>query len=201
MKVLIAEDDLVTSQMLTELLRSWDYDVVAVRDGIEALKALTSDPSLQLAVLDWMMPGMDGPEVCRAISDARGDAPMYVILLTARRERADVIAGIEAGADDYLAKPFDPVELRARLYAGTRVVELQQRLVGHVEELQRALAQVQTLNGLLPICTYCKSIRDDSNYWHQVDEYMTEHANVRFTHGICPKCVPTASEGLSAYQV
>ena len=123
MRVLIAEDDLVTGQILTELLRSWDYEVMIVGDGIEALKALRADPGLQLAMLDWMLPGIDGPDVCRSIRQYRGDAPIYVILVTSRREQADVIAGIEAGADDYVGKPYSPIDLRARLEAGIRVLE------------------------------------------------------------------------------
>lgn len=188
MRVLIAEDDAVNAQLLTALLDSWGYDLVLVRDGIEALTVLERDRTLQLALLDWELPGMDGPDVCRRIRELRGDRPTYVILLTSRREKTDVVAGLDAGADDYLGKPFDPSELRARLHAGSRIIDLQQRLAGKIQELERALAEVRTLSGLLPICSYCKSIRDDSNYWHQVEQYVGKHADVRFTHGICPTC-------------
>jgi DNA-binding response OmpR family regulator len=183
--------------MLEVMLRSWRYEVLMVRDGVAALDTLKEDPTLQLAVLDWMLPGMTGPQVCRAIRAYRGDAPTYLLLLTSRTERTDVITGLEAGADDYIGKPADPLELRARLHAGARVVEVEQRLASHIEQLEYALAQVQTLSGLLPICAYCKSIRDDSNYWHQFEAYITEHANVRFSHGICPKCLLQAKAELS----
>jgi len=190
MRILIAEDDVVTAAILQKLLRSWGYQTVMVKDGNAAIEALRAEAAPQLALMDWMMPGRDGPDVCRVV---RGEnATTYIILLTSRTERADVVAGLDAGADDYLVKPFDPEELRARLKAGIRIIDLQQRLAAHVSELQQALANVRRLNGLLPICSYCKAIRDDSDYWHRVEEYVTEHADVKFSHGICPKCLDTA---------
>ena len=141
-----------------------------------------------MALLDWMMPSLDGPEVCRMAREQRPVRSPYIILLTSREARVDVVAGLDAGADDYLVKPFDPEELRARLKAGVRIIDLQKRLTAHVAELELALANVQRLSGLLPICSYCKSIRDDAHYWHRVEEYVTEHSEVQFTHGICPKC-------------
>ena len=190
MRILIAEDDVVTAHILQKLLRSWEYETVTVKDGTAALEMLQSDQAPQLALMDWMMPGKDGPEICRLVREA--GSTTYIILLTSRTERADVVAGLDAGADDYLVKPFDPEELRARVKAGIRILDLQQRLAGHVAELQQALANVRSLSGLLPICSYCKAIRDDSDYWHRVEEYVTEHADVKFSHGICPKCLDAA---------
>jgi phosphoserine phosphatase RsbU/P len=192
MRILIAEDDVVTAAILQKLLRSWGYETVMVKDGNAAIEALRSEEAPQLALMDWMMPGRDGPDVCRVVRSE--NATTYIILLTSRTERADVVAGLDAGADDYLVKPFDPEELRARLKAGIRIIDLQQRLAAHVSELQQALANVRRLNGLLPICSYCKAIRDDSDYWHRVEEYVTEHADVKFSHGICPKCLAIALE-------
>ncbi len=190
MRILIAEDDIVTAHILQKLLRSWEYETVIVKDGLAALEMLQSAEPPQLALMDWMMPGKDGPEICRTVRE--GGNTSYIILLTSRTERADVVAGLDAGADDYLVKPFDPEELRARLKAGIRILDLQQRLAGHVAELQQALASVRRLSGLIPICSYCKAIRDDSDYWHRVEEYVTEHADVKFSHGICPKCFDAA---------
>jgi len=192
MRILIAEDDVVTAAILQKLLRSWNYETVHVKDGLAAVELLQAEDAPQLALLDWMMPGQDGPDVCRVVREH--NATTYIILLTSRTERADVVAGLDAGADDYLVKPFDPEELRARLKAGMRIIDLQQRLASHVSELQQALASVRRLSGLIPICSYCKAIRDDSDYWHRVEEYVTEHADVKFSHGICPKCLATALE-------
>jgi len=193
-RILIAEDDAVTRKLLEGLARSWGYDVAVSPDGASALESLESAITPQLALLDWMMPGLDGPEVCRAVRLRPDVQPTYLILLTSKSDRADVVSGLEAGADDYLVKPFHPDELRARLNAGARIIDLQQRLAAEVAALQLALREVQQLSGLLPICSYCKSIRDDSNYWHRVEEYVSKRSTVQFSHGICPQCVETAME-------
>jgi sigma-B regulation protein RsbU (phosphoserine phosphatase) len=190
MRVLIAEDDRATARLLAGLTESWGYEVATAKDGEAALEHFTGELTPQLVLLDWMLPGADGPEVCRRIRALRSDSAIYIILLTSKSARADVVAGLGAGADDYLVKPFDPEELRARLKAGGRIVDLQQRLTDQVRELESALANVRKLTGLLPICAYCKSIRDDSNYWHRVEEYVGEHSDATFSHGICPKCLP-----------
>jgi DNA-binding response OmpR family regulator len=194
MRILIAEDDVVTARLLTRLIDSWGYEVTPVNDGAAALAILHADDAPQLALLDWMMPGLNGPEVCRMARERRPSTPSYVILLTSRAARMDVVAGLEAGADDYIVKPFDPEELRARLKAGARIIDLQQRLATHVGELEVALANVRRLSGLLPICSYCKAIRDDSDYWHQVEEYIAVHSEAQFSHGICPKCFDLAEK-------
>jgi len=198
MRILIAEDEVVTAHILQKLLRSWEFEPVMVKDGAAAADMLLGEDPPDLALMDWMMPGKDGPDVCRAVR-AEG-ARTYIILLTSRTERADVVTGLDAGADDYLVKPFDPQELRARLKAGIRIIDLQQKLAAHVAELQDALANVRRLNGLLPICSYCKAIRDDSDYWHRVEEYVTEHADVKFSHGICPKCLEKVLEDVDKYE-
>ena len=190
MRILIAEDDPVTARILDQLGRTWGYEMMLVKDGPASLAELQKGDGPQLALLDWVMPGMDGPEVCRRVREAGGSN--YLILITAKDNRADIVAGLDAGADDYLVKPFDPAELRARIKAGIRILDLQARLAAHVTELQDALANVRRLSGLLPMCSYCKAIRDDSDYWHRVEEYVTEHADVSFSHGICPKCLEGA---------
>jgi response regulator RpfG family c-di-GMP phosphodiesterase len=113
---------------------------------------------------------------------------MYVILLTSRDSSADIIVGLEAGADEYLVKPFDPNELRARVQTGVRILNLQQRLVQKIGALEEALANVKQLRGLLPMCSYCKRIRDDGDYWQQLETYIGDHSDAEFSHGICPTC-------------
>jgi phosphoserine phosphatase RsbU/P len=190
-RILIVEDDRATSLMLSSLITSWGFDVVSVGDGRRALEAFDRESGPQLVLLDWMLPDMDGLEICRKIRPSGGAVPTsYIILLTSKNSPADLITGLDAGADEYLVKPINPEELRARLNAGARILNLQQGLSDKILELEDALKSVRMLSGLLPICAYCKSIRDDSNYWHRVEEYVTEHSDAQFSHGICPKCLP-----------
>ncbi len=188
MRALIADDDRVTSTMLGRTLERWGFEPVLAHDGAAAWDAIVAPPGPQLAIVDWMMPGVDGLEICRRVRQAPDRSQLYVILLTGRTSRSDVVAGLDAGADDYLTKPFDLEELRARVHVGRRVVTLQQRLSERVAELQDALVKVKQLHGLLPICSYCKRIRTDQNYWQQVEGYITEHSEAQFSHGICPQC-------------
>ena len=138
-----------------------DYTTTLVGDGAQAWDHLRVATEPTLAILDWMMPEMDGPDVCRRVRAELPLANMYLLLVTAREGRGDVVAGLDAGADDYIIKPFDPDELRARVAVGVRVLGLQQKLAERVAELQDALSNVKQLHGLLPICSYCKRIRGD----------------------------------------
>ena len=169
-------------------LRKWGYQVLAAKDGTGAWEILNHQDSPPLAILDWMMPGIDGLKLCRMIRAAPQLAQVYVILLTARTGQGNQLAGLEAGADDYVTKPFDRKELRARVQVGARVAKLQASLADRIHELEEALAKVKQLQGLIPICSYCKKIRDDKNYWRQVESYLAEHSEVQFSHGICPEC-------------
>ena len=188
MKVLVAEDNPTSRRMLEAHLEHWGYEVVSTTDGGQAWEALQADDAPKLAILDGSMPVMDGLEVCRRASARTTDQPPYLILLTARSESRDVVEGLESGADDYLTKPVDRAELRARLKAGQRVVELRESLAARVRELEAALARVKQMQGLLPICCYCKKVRGGQDYWQQVEAYISAHADVRFSHGICPEC-------------
>jgi DNA-binding response OmpR family regulator len=188
MKVLVAEDQRVSRHILVANLRKWGYDVTAVEDGIEAWEALQAEEAPQLVILDWLMPGMDGIEICRQIRKRPQTRHNYLILLTARRGQEDKIHGLRAGADDYITKPFNREELRARVQVGMRVLELQGALAQRVRELEVALSRVKMLQGLLPICSYCKKIRNDRNYWQQVEGYISDHSEAQFSHGICPEC-------------
>jgi diguanylate cyclase (GGDEF)-like protein len=130
MRILIAEDDATSRLLLESLLRKWGYDVVVARDGEEAWRILSADNSPLIALVDWIMPGLEGPELCRRL---RAHVPKdcsyrYIILVTVRDEKVHIVKGLESGADDYVTKPFDPHELRVRITAGQRVVELQEQL-------------------------------------------------------------------------
>jgi CheY-like chemotaxis protein len=188
MKVLIAEDDAVSRLLLESILREWGYDVVAAGDGAAAWEALQQPDAPRLAILDWQMPGLDGLELCRRARANPATNSLYVLLLTGKGGTENIVLGLNNGANDYLTKPFDLDELAARLGVGRRVVELQQSLAERVAELERTLDQVRRLQGLIPICAWCKRIRNDANYWQQVEEYIGQHSGIRFSHGICPSC-------------
>jgi DNA-binding response OmpR family regulator len=147
MRILIADDDLTTRTMLTAVLQKCGHEVVAACDGTEAWAALQQPDAPPVAVLDWMMPGLDGRELCRRVRARDTDRPVYLILLTTRGGKKDVCAGLSAGADDYIPKPFDPVELGARIEVGRRVVALQEGLAAKVRELREALDLIETLRG------------------------------------------------------
>jgi DNA-binding response OmpR family regulator len=191
MKVLVAEDDAVSRRLVEVLVKGWRHEVVSVADGLaawEALERFEKEQCPAVAILDWMMPKMDGVEVCRKVRDSQRLTPLHLILLTARGSKEDIIAGLGAGADDYLTKPVWKEGLRARLQVGMRIVELQSSLAGRIRDLEAALSKVKQLQGLLPICSYCKKVRNDQNYWQQVDLYVTQHSEAQFSHGICPSC-------------
>ena len=188
MRVLIAEDDAVSRRLLEATLVKWGYEVVVTTDGLQALEVLSQSDAPSLAILDWMMPGLDGAQVCLKARELAGERLLYMILLTAKGRKEDIVEGLTAGADDYVIKPFDRSELKARINAGERILRLQAELASRVKELELALTNVKLLQGLLPICCYCKKIRDDKNYWQQVDTYVADHSEAQFTHGICPDC-------------
>src|SRR5207244_2332635 len=148
MKVLIADDEPVSRRLLESSLRRWGYDVVAAKDGLEVSEILHQPRAPNLLVLDWLMPGMDGVEVCREIRQRQNDESYtYVLLLTTKRDQNDVVEGLESGADDYLTKPFDPHELKMRLRTGRRILRLMDQLVAAREAL-RELAMHDALTGL-----------------------------------------------------
>jgi DNA-binding response OmpR family regulator len=188
MKVLIADDEAITRLLLETTLGSWGYEVCAAREGGEALRMFEDTPPPDIVLLDWMMPEREGPEVCRIIRARPQPVPVYIILLTSLGGRQNIVQGLQAGADDYITKPFDRDELRARLGVGRRMVELQRSLADRVQQLEEALGRVKQLQGLVPICSYCKKIRNDSNYWQHLETYLSEYSGAQFSHGICPEC-------------
>lgn len=135
-RVLAAEDNPVFQSMLRSMLTKWGYNPVMARDGMEAWRELEGENAPRLAILDWMMPGLDGVEICRRVRNAAKEPYIYLILLTARTEAQDLVEGMEAGADDYLKKPFEAQELRVRLRAGRRILDLQSQLMMAREELR-----------------------------------------------------------------
>jgi DNA-binding response OmpR family regulator len=188
MKILIAEDDKISREMLHKILVNDGNDVTSVDDGVKALDSLKREIP-DMLVTDWMMPDLDGLELARRVRALDLPGYVYIILLTALTQKERIIEGLDAGADDYVTKPYDKTELLARIRAGNRVVQLEKSLRQKNEDLSEALAHVKQLKGLLPICMFCKKIRKDEDYWQQVEEYLFEHTEADFSHSICPQCM------------
>jgi DNA-binding response OmpR family regulator len=201
MRILIADDEIVSRRVLERILRGWGHEVTAVSDGLHALKVLGNADAPQLGVLDWMMPEMEGPEVCRRVREIGPSVTPYLILLTSKGASGDIVAGLESGADDYVTKPFDLEELRSRIRVGERVLALQHGLADRVRELEEALVRVRQLQGLLPMCAWCKKVRKDDNYWQSVDTYISKNTDARVTHGICPACMARELDSEEARQL
>ncbi|MCD6335602.1 MAG: response regulator [Candidatus Latescibacteria bacterium] len=143
MKILIAEDDLISRRILQITLTNWGYDVVVTTNGTDAWRALQGEDAPELAILDWMMPGLNGVEIARKVRESSKSQTTYILLLTAKTEKEDLVAGLRAGADGYITKPFDPEELRERVQVGVRIAELQSRLASRVRELEEAFSRIR----------------------------------------------------------
>ncbi len=196
MRVLIADDDLLIRRILEKILGKSGHEVVAAASGSEAWQILSGQDPPALAILDWMMPQMTGVEVCRKVREAGGSAPTYLVVLTSRGQTGDLVTAFEAGADDYITKPFEAEELRARVTVGVRMITLQQQLADRILALEESLAHVQQLQGLIPICAWCRQVRSDGNFWEKVESYLGKRSGLQFTHAICPTCKAKQTEGL-----
>jgi DNA-binding response OmpR family regulator len=174
MKVLIAEDDLVASRVLEAALLKLGHVPLLASDGENAWQILQTE-SVRAVVSDWQMPRMDGLELCRRIRAREGDYVYFILLTQMAGTEKNLHAATDAGVDDFLAKPIDPSQLWMRL----RVAE---RILGFTTE-------VRQLESFLPICSYCKKVRDDHNYWQQIEQYINTRTGTNFSHGVCPDCL------------
>jgi DNA-binding response OmpR family regulator len=198
MKVLLAEDEAVSRRLMEVHLDKWGFKVIGARDGAEAWVQLQQQPDIEMAVLDWMMPEIDGVDLVHRIRNELPGRSLYVIVCTARAGVEDLVTALDAGADDYLAKPFRQEELRARLRVGVRTVALERALRRRIADLDAALRHVRTLQGLLPICMHCKKIRNEEDIWERLESYIEEHADVEFSHGLCDECLAKTCAGAKA---
>jgi CheY-like chemotaxis protein len=174
MKILIAEDDPVSVKILQFTLQHYGHEVVVATNGKEAWEKFDADP-VRVIVSDWMMPGLDGLELCQKVRQRPKTDYTYFILLTAiNTGRENLRQAMNAGIDDFLTKPLDREAILMRLNVAERILEF--------------TTQIRVLKELIPICMYCKRVRDDSNYWDQVEHYIHEHTGSNFSHGICPQC-------------
>jgi phosphoserine phosphatase RsbU/P len=175
-KVLIADDDAVSRLLLRKTLEPMGHQVVQAANGLEAWEIFERG-DVHLVVSDWVMPELDGPELCRRIRAAGSAKYTYFILLTCLVGKGRYLEGMEAGADDFVTKPFDRDELEATLRVAERILSLE--------------AAVRQLEGLLPICSYCRKISDEQGQWVQLERFINDRTNASFTHGICPNCFDT----------
>lgn len=150
---------------------------------------MSRDDAPPLAILDWVMPEMDGVELCRRLRERETDVSPYLIILTSKSRTDDLVEALGAGADDFLRKPPEGPELEARIQVGARLLAMQDRLAARVRELRHALDRIRTLEGILPICSFCKKVRDDDGYWNEVDAYVQTRSLAEFSHSLCPDCI------------
>ena len=195
MQILIADDDPISRRLAMHALAGCGADVATAEDGHAAWLQIQERSQPTVMILDRMMPGIDGVDLCKSARLLPTFPPLYILMVTSASETSDITSGLDAGADDYVMKPFKPAELKARAQVGMRMVALQEAVARRVAGLEEALANVKQLRGLLPMCSYCKKIRVDDKYWQQLEGYLTDHSDAEFTHGICPECFPTVIDG------
>lgn len=184
MKILIAEDDPVSSRVLEVTLQHYGHEVVTAATGDEAWQRFDLEP-VRVIVSDWMMPGMDGLELCRRVREREKTDYTYFILLTAiNTGRENLRRAMEAGIDDFLTKPLDREAILMRLNVAQRILDF--------------TTQIRQLKELIPICMYCKRVRDDSDYWQQVETYIHDCTGSNFSHGICPPCYEEQIAGMAS---
>lgn len=187
-KVLAVEDDAATLCLLKGILTKRGYEVGTAARADKALTAMRKSDSPDLVLMDRNLPDGDGLEICRAYRALAGAGMKYIILLTVKGSKQDIVDGLAAGANDYVTKPFDGEELLARVEVGARFIALHKALEAKISELSFALGHVKKLQRLLPICMHCHKIRSDKKSWERIDSYISAHAEVKFSHGICPDC-------------
>ena len=196
-RVLAARSGTTDTRDAARTISSCGMEAVTAIDGADAWSRLQADPGIAAAILDWTLPTVPGPELCRRIRAHETLGRMYVLLINSRDRRDDLMAGLDAGADDYLIAPFDAEDLCARFHVGMRMRGVQETLRARAGELQAAADRITQISGLLPICTYCKQIRTDQNYWELLEDYLGQHTGLQFSHAICPSCYDTAADGLA----
>lgn len=173
MRILAVDDDPLFLEVLETILADAGHAVVRAEDGVRGWQLFSQEP-FSVVLCDWQMPHLDGLELCRLIRKSRVPGYTYVILITGRAGRQNYLEGMEAGADDFMEKPVDEQLLLARLAVARRILSLHGR--------------VQTLEGLLPICSYCKRIKDDGGSWTQMERYIADRSSASFSHSICEQC-------------
>jgi len=188
-KILIVEDHPATRKLLASILSS-EYQVVVASTGLEALELVKESSTFDLILLDILMPGLNGYEVCQQLKDDERTRDIPVIFLSVLEEDNDEARGFAVGVADYIVKPISRLRLMARVRNQLALRQKQLELEQKNSELQAAMAQLRTLHGILPICSFCKQIRNDKEgSWQRLEEYIQNHSEAEFSHSICPKCM------------
>ncbi len=211
MRILIAEDNPVSAMMLQNILEDESVTIVMAANGTTAWDILQEPEPPSIAILDWMMPGMNGVELCRRIRSGPSRLNrIYLIILSVMNGKEEIALGLEAGANDFITKPFSNLELKARVSVGMRIARLEKELAEHKRKarltvgvhvaelekkltesssaLEKALVENKQLKQLLPVCAYCRKIRNDDEYWLQIKRYFSSHLDTQSAHGVCPEC-------------
>jgi len=188
MSILVADDDVSSRCMLEAVLKKLGYAVKLAVDGSDALAQLEKENSPDLVILDWIMPGMDGIEVCRRYRELHPDIAKYIIILTAKDSKSDTVEGLVAGANDYITKPFNNSELIARLNAGRRFLDMRKKVTEQAQELREARGHIQQLQSLLPVCMQCHKLRTDRKILNLISQYISHYPAADFKENICPEC-------------
>jgi PleD family two-component response regulator len=186
-KILIVDDDAEELDELSDFFSSEGFEVAGIQDGLGSI-GLASDFSPDVILLDVMMPGMNGFETCRRMKETEKTKDIPVIFVTGLSKTIDKVKGFESGGVDYVTKPFEVEEMLARVMTQVSLHKLKVERENIIRDLTDALATVKKLEGMLPICMFCKKIKNDKGYWEQVEQYISEHADVRFSHGLCDEC-------------
>ena len=203
--LLVVDDEEKNIKLIKLPLKSEDYRLFGAPNGRECLE-MVANISPDLILLDIMMPGIDGYETCRRLKQDEKTRMIPVLIVTALSEKQRLVKAMESGADDFLSKPVDKIELLVRVKSLLRIksyhddlLEREAKYKKVAIELQEAIVKVKTLSGMLPICSNCKKIRDDEGYWNEIESYINKHSEAEFTHSICPKCVKKLYPDLKLY--
>lgn len=207
--IIVVDDERIHRRLLSELLNK-DYEVIIAKNGKQSLQRIETNPDIDLILLDIMMPEMDGYETCVRLKGSSSTSKIPIIFLSSKNEMMDKVKAFSLGAVDYITKPFQKEEVIARVKTHLSLVasqkclqekntdleyEVLQRKKAEAEqqrlikELKHALSEVKQLSGLLPICSFCKKIRDDNDYWHQLEQYISVRSDIEFSHSLCPNCM------------
>lgn len=188
LRILVVDDDAFTRVALESVIKGAGWAPVAMEDPEMAYEMLVGPDAPPIALIDWQMPTLSGLELCRRVRQAAPSARPYLIFVTSNSTSNDIVTGLDAGADGYMTKPIAADELQARVRAGLRMIALQDELRTRLEKAEAESARTKPLRELLPMCVYCRRIRDDEEHWSSLERYLTEQLDVRFTHGFCPTC-------------